>query len=452
MLNNLTMRHLQSKSLFAFLLFSLIACSGEQKENTEPSQKPKDTAKEWKFDKIEPPIQNLRIEAVTEKINPKKGKFIELKNGGFIDVPINAFLDQNGEVVKEEVDLTFTEYNKPSDFLVSGIPMALELKDTECKFFSSAGMIDISAQSQGKELKPNPENPIQIGMASNTKGTSPLWKFEEGSGWKEIGQPENFEADEIDSLKSVKFPPPPKLADPSKSIFNVTDKLIAKKPNLKQFNNMSFTPIDESESVGEMAQFIRDLDIKKNNNNTYTLTITVHGGRKYITDYYRVYNRKAYERAIKKYNAAYGDYIRKNQSLLRNLGLISENMDHVGNSVLNTFPVNEFGTLNCDQALRIEFAEYTFSANGKKSEAHLDYTLYCLDYTRNAKYPCTSGNKIGIEPESEYAIFATTHDGKICYANKSVCKKALNGKHFDFQLKKFPESKSVAELADLLNN
>lgn len=78
------------------------------------------------------------------------------------DIPSEAFLTQSGELYTGDVRVEVKEYMDPTLNALSGTPMTYRTGEEDI-VFSSSGMFDFRAYDDaGNELKPNPENPIDV--------------------------------------------------------------------------------------------------------------------------------------------------------------------------------------------------------------------------------------------------------------------------------------------------
>ncbi|MCH2234097.1 MAG: hypothetical protein MK078_07580 [Crocinitomicaceae bacterium] len=180
-------------------------------------------------------------------INAENGGTIVMESGSFVDIPKDAFLDESGTKVEGDVDIQIDEFIDPFDFLDSGIPMITSINEEEISPFQSAGMIDFKAFQNGIELKPNPENLIQIGIASKSIGDYPLYSFDEGSGWnQEADTTKKLSVASIDSIIEKKSPPKPISVEVAVNHFYLTDNLISANPKLKKYKDFIFAPKEGS--------------------------------------------------------------------------------------------------------------------------------------------------------------------------------------------------------------
>jgi len=106
------------------------------------------------------------------------------------EIPSGAFLTADGEVYNGEVKINIKEYNDPIQNALAAIPMVYN--DGTDHLFSSSGMIDFRAyDSTGMELKPNPENIIQVELSDlQPSEQTKLYIFNDSlKNWEGIGTP-----------------------------------------------------------------------------------------------------------------------------------------------------------------------------------------------------------------------------------------------------------------------
>lgn len=119
---------------------------------------------------IAAPIKGLNVHYTTFKVIVEKGATLDYKTGSKIIIPKNAFADENGNLLKGEVELRYREFHDAVDFFVSGIPMTYDSAGVKYQF-ESAGMVEVLAYQNGKQVNMAPKKAIAIEMASDYKGT-----------------------------------------------------------------------------------------------------------------------------------------------------------------------------------------------------------------------------------------------------------------------------------------
>ncbi len=146
--------------------------------------------------KLDKPIKNAELTIEKSTVSPTEKQEVEFSSAR-LTVPSDAFLDENGALITEPVNLEYTEFMNPAQIMLSGIPMNYDSAGVRYNF-SSAGMFEINANVNGKPVFPNPEKPIRVDMKSSSSDTDyNLYAFDEQSGqWNLLGK------DEVNSLNS----------------------------------------------------------------------------------------------------------------------------------------------------------------------------------------------------------------------------------------------------------
>ncbi|MGZ4055194.1 MAG: hypothetical protein ACXVPU_04870 [Bacteroidia bacterium] len=118
---------------------------------------------------ISPPIKGLNVPYTTYKVIAEKGAELDTKTGSKLIIPKNAFADENGKLIKGEVELRYREFHDPADFFVSGIPMTYDSAGVKYQF-ESAGMMQMEAFQNGKQINMAPQKSIDVELASDYNG------------------------------------------------------------------------------------------------------------------------------------------------------------------------------------------------------------------------------------------------------------------------------------------
>ncbi len=119
---------------------------------------------------INPPLKSCNVPYTTYKVIAEKGAALDFKTGSKLIIPKNAFADENGKPLKGEVELRYREFHDAADFFVSGIPMTYDSAGVKYQF-ESAGMMEMLAYQNGKQVNMSPDKSINVELASNYKGT-----------------------------------------------------------------------------------------------------------------------------------------------------------------------------------------------------------------------------------------------------------------------------------------
>ncbi len=119
---------------------------------------------------ISPPIKGLNVRYTSYKVIAEKGAVLAFKTGSALNIPKNAFIDADGNVIKGAVELRYREFHDAADFFVSGIPMTYDSAGVTYQF-ESAGMVEVLVYQNGKQVKMAANKEIEIEMASAVDGT-----------------------------------------------------------------------------------------------------------------------------------------------------------------------------------------------------------------------------------------------------------------------------------------
>lgn len=140
----------------------LLACNNQPKETTKEEKQSIAPTFE-----ILPPVEEFTPEAEVFSIDNSKDTILISEHGSFINVPANCFVTENGETATN-VEVEFKEYTNPADILFSGIPMEFVTEDGK-ETFQSAGMCEVNASSNGKQVSIADGNALDIGLKNEAQ-------------------------------------------------------------------------------------------------------------------------------------------------------------------------------------------------------------------------------------------------------------------------------------------
>lgn len=115
---------------------------------------------------ILPPIERIQIPFSEFEVNAEKGDTLFYSSGSILFFPADAFTDKEGNLIKGKVKIQYREFRDPVDFFLSGIPMEYDSAGVQYNF-ESAGMSEINAFQNGREVFVNKQRKPQINIASN---------------------------------------------------------------------------------------------------------------------------------------------------------------------------------------------------------------------------------------------------------------------------------------------
>lgn len=299
---------------------------------------------------IAPPIKGLNVHYTTYKVIAEKGATLDYKTGSKIIIPKNAFSDENGNALKGEVELRYREFHDAVDFFVSGIPMTYDSAGVKYQF-ESAGMVEVLAYQNGKQVNMAPQKAIDIEMASNYNGTEyNFYKLDTvANNWSCLGKdkvvaksektvgnldlnkqhrveetPEykiletkKVEAKKEKAVEMAALPKP--IAEPikpakvkkGKYTFNLEEQKPGEFPELSTYKNVLFEVGDENSNFNESMYDIlwEDATLKEGPKagENYNLTLK-KGLKKYELVVYPVFEGKNYETAMATFQEKFNKY------------------------------------------------------------------------------------------------------------------------------------------------
>jgi len=158
--------------LLSFCLF-LFACS-----SPEPISAPAPVSV------VQAPIPALDPIFEQVRFSVAEGKTWRLDSGTSIEIPANAFVDQDGKQLSGEIEMQYRELQDAFDIYLSGIPLAAEGGN-----LSTAGTFEIQAQQAGVNVFVKDSTAIKVRMASFTGGDDyDFYQLDEYSGnWANKG-------------------------------------------------------------------------------------------------------------------------------------------------------------------------------------------------------------------------------------------------------------------------
>ena len=98
--------------LHSVLLFILVLTFSCSSSDTADSIKDTENGQVIEIDltSVNSPFEEVKIPLQNVSISAEKDTVLVFKSGSFIDIPENAFLDKNGDVVEGQVDFSFREF------------------------------------------------------------------------------------------------------------------------------------------------------------------------------------------------------------------------------------------------------------------------------------------------------------------------------------------------------
>lgn len=138
----------------------IAACDSTNKESVAESENLEKT-----LVSVINPLEGTDEKPLSFVVSATKAQTIDLGNGGSIEFPDNAFVDQKGKPVKGKVDIKWQEFHTLGDILMSGIPMKYDSSGVQYDLVSG-GMFTINASQKGKPVEIAPSKKVNVSVAS----------------------------------------------------------------------------------------------------------------------------------------------------------------------------------------------------------------------------------------------------------------------------------------------
>lgn len=145
---------------------------------------------ERNYTSFDRPVEAMQTEKEYFSLPADKPVLVVSKcSGSHVMIPQDAFVDASGNPVEGDVVLDYREFRNPVDFILSGIPMSFN-ENGEQTFFKSAGMFEINASQNGKEIFLRDDASVNVNFVSTDSTEAyPFWTYVDSTGkWEEIGQ------------------------------------------------------------------------------------------------------------------------------------------------------------------------------------------------------------------------------------------------------------------------
>jgi hypothetical protein len=410
-------------SLVVIVLLTIRNCSCNRQK---PTLKPEVSNNNYLL--TSPPLPELDLPYQKFEIDPSQPNVLFSKYGAKINVPADAFLDKDGNIIIGKVQLSFREFYNPLDFYLAGIPMGYNDNGVE-KVLESGGMVELIAKSNTKELFVNPNNKINVDLYSWTKSKDfNLYDLDKTNGkWIEKGKDSISSSilnDENNALPSI--PPLPKVA--TRASFTIIDET-NNYPEIEEYKNVHFEPIDISKCKISDAQ---EMKVKPLKNGIFEVTSIIKFGT------FRKENKcecyLAFE-AGKDYNNALLIYQKKYAKLINERKVVSDKIkfewdkyyDVVNayrklqikelsgeEKIIRTLSINNFGFVNCDLPINFptggEINPNYVDENGKALALN---NVVLVEKNTNALFRYKANVKYN--PKNDNMLWGLTNDKKIAF-------------------------------------
>jgi len=255
--------------------------------------------------KISLPIPKANIGLDKYLVDTEQGGIIKHKTGTIINIPANAFVDKNGNLINGKVEIAYREMHSLSEIFVSGIPMTYDSAGTEYNF-ESAGMNEIKAFKDGVPVYINKDKTIDIAMKSKSSESKfNLYYYDTlQNKWLNKGKDIPVEIDESKFDEPLK----PQIASNDKYCFSINVDY-KEFPELKVFENTIFQLTDSNNIDPELSSTLwHDVKIEKGNRKgVYNISFACYE-KKVEYEVTPVYDKNDFDKAIKIFEKKFESY------------------------------------------------------------------------------------------------------------------------------------------------
>ncbi|MEW6467362.1 MAG: hypothetical protein AB1458_00470 [Bacteroidota bacterium] len=156
-------------------------------EVTDPDQlKQLVFAKTYNY--VQPPFKGIDVPKSYYAVNAAAGGIFKTASGSAVSIPPMAFVDAAGKPVFGKVSVSYREFRDVADLIACGIPMTYDSGGT-VNHFESAGMFELLASQNGKEVFLSKDKKIGIDYASSSASADfNFYSFDDTQGnWSNLG-------------------------------------------------------------------------------------------------------------------------------------------------------------------------------------------------------------------------------------------------------------------------
>jgi hypothetical protein len=400
-------------------IFCIIACNNSTKKLTSLLERT-------------PPFQNVSVKPFSRLIDPQADNEIKTILGSKFNIPRNAFVYENGVVVKDSVEVKISEFRTAGEILMSGIPMTCDSAGKTYNF-ESAGMFEIRGNCNGEEVYLADGKAINVDFASFESGNYNFYFLNEATGkWETKGTSKIPEAQTkavTDSSTKVQSNVPetkltkvaePRRIDKKRSVLNF-DIQLEGFPELNVYSGIVWQYSGNAKFPDpDKNKWIYNIDWEKfhltsqGDSLEYVLELTADGKR-FTTSVVPVLNEKNYNKAMAVFKKNMETY---NEQLAQ----ISKETDRrsAEAAVVRAFSINEMGIYNWDRMFK-QPQVVALNANFRFDQIKLNdfntVTLFFItdDDRTVIKLPESEWNKFAFDPDKSNKILAVLPEDKIAY-------------------------------------
>lgn len=455
------------KHVSIILAAVLLLASCSEQSTTDPIQNKRESSA-FEDNKVQALVAATFLSiAQTFRIIHNKRNTVRTNEGTRITVPENAFVyKDDGTPVEGEVDLEFTEYSNRGEIIASDITMVHTKEDGEEEVFESAGMFEISASQEGRELELAEGKEIKVELATDVDGPFDFWQLnDDGTNW-ELKDTEcetvpnryiEEQEEEIEQL-ATQVQPRPKKPVPYKKGDQLFDIKLTGYNNefLRDMNGVmwKYSGTDPKLNPANIGAFnttykLVHLDTTEQPFLEYRLTFESADDRELTLDAVPIYKGKLLDRKNKEMAAIMARSVEASKRMKE----ISDQLKRE-KELLRVFNVDELGIYNYDVYYndpKVTHYKAKFSLEGGGDITGMSFYLLPTDRRIVVQYYEGSFNKFSINTEIKNRLIAIDKNNQVYYLSsrdlkKMNLKKKSPGSTIQFKLKKHSKIEDPTKL------
>jgi len=470
------------------IIFLLYSCKGDNK-NTKIDQLDSD-----KKVIVTDTIHNQKFKIPDAFLVPKQ--IIEVTNsrdtiidigrkGTKLYIPQNAFVDQEGNIIKTKVKLTFQEYKNSAEMAFSLIPMTYKKKNEQF-FFNSSGMFSIQGVCNDKKIYIAKNKSIKVDyyLAKKNKDIDFYRLKSDSSNWELVSKIEKIpivkEVKKIEIPEVIKFylSIPNKhsyqlsvdnngqnqlLADYLFKVYKAPIKLVKYlKDHKESYFSVRFDIDKESNTLKNIRPYTHNPTTEFNENLLELVKsvgkCTLKEEKKYSRLSYDEYSYELQFRLVnenvdlnnpKLFGGCFGGDRSKKMNTLLGDG-VAGSAGHTYPDIVKGLNVETFGVYNCDQIFQIEnlvsFNATYQDLNGGKIINPKVLSVIDLDFNGAFSF---APSQFKCNPQSNTVLLLFSESGQLYLFDKGLMKKLKIPENRDVTFKMKDVTKLITSTNDL---
>jgi hypothetical protein len=369
---------------------------------------------------ITPVFTDISYPEAEYTITPDKEHLFEHSSGTEIKVSPETFVDKEGNDVKGNVSLKYKEFRSASDIIFNNIDLSYDSAYDSYQF-QTAGMFNIEAYSEGKEVFIKDGKSIEVSFASDVPGDYNFYRFED-SAWVyqepikaiiTVEESDNSEEDEdFVKLKPVKLDTKNDIVIDIKSNYNHIDDLKDyKKIIWKYAGEMSKEEIKKL-----LAGRVKDPSIHTSGKTGIYMYKFKKDGADHSIEITPVFTGRAYQDAMTVFNASI------NQTQIPQ------------NNIRRTVNITQLGLMNYDiiskqaDAIFVKADFYLYNKENDNSE-FFDGQVFHISGNDDMVISQKSGMTLGFTPSYNNKLVAVLPGNKVAVLKQKDFVRSMDKVH-----------------------